>query len=167
MHTDSVFCAISFVLWSGILCCRLNDLDNAQKRRKNGKCHSAIRRKLKGHSLLAVARETCVLWGRNALIWLVGPAALRSVVGGGQIMEPQGSVSVQVMGLPIKGWTLAWLMELSRKLHDRLPVDLHRSNSTDKCKRKDNKRKSIPPKHSISRWNSRKAFCKMSKFSCI
>lgn len=37
-------------------------------RSRNGKCHSAIRRKLKGHSVLAVAGETWILWDRNAVV---------------------------------------------------------------------------------------------------
>lgn len=42
--------------------------DTGQGRSRNGKCHSAIRCKLKGHSALAVAGETWLLWDRNAAV---------------------------------------------------------------------------------------------------
>lgn len=78
--------------------------DKRRARVENGKCHSAIRCKLKGHSLLAVAGETWVLWERNPLIWLVGPEALCSVAGGGQ-HDGAPRVSTEVLKMPIKGWS--------------------------------------------------------------
>lgn len=79
------------------------DETRGQGRSRNGKCHSAIRCKLKGHSALAVAGETWLLWDRNAAVWLVegGPRALRSVVGGGQHYGAT-RVSIEVLKLPIK-----------------------------------------------------------------
>lgn len=47
---------------------------------ETGKCRSAIRCKLKGHSLLAVARETCVLWTKKCP-FLIGWAGVSSLNG--------------------------------------------------------------------------------------
>lgn len=74
--------------------------DKTGERGETGKCHSAIR--CKGHSLLAVARETCFLREGNASLWLEEQEPLSSVVGRSH-HDGTTMVSIEVFRFTIAG----------------------------------------------------------------